>query len=140
MIGQLFGSDPTGATTAGAALAIAAVALIGYLFRFANIEADANNGTSVAHSRWATPADLVARPPKKPEGTPATRENRARLALHPSPLLGAFRDPLNRHAPPIDLRYMAADLQLLGDFGFGVITRTQEDTGFFHRLAGSTSI
>ena len=109
MIGQLFASDPTGIMTAAVALAVAAVALISYLLLFANTEGDGHDGTSVAHSRWATPDDLVARPPKKPEaqttGTPATRENRARLALHPSPLLGAFRDPLNRHAPPIDLRY-----------------------------------
>lgn len=109
MIPHFLASDPTGATTAAAILAVAAVALITSLFLFANAEAADNEFTSVAHSRWATPADLVARLPKKPEaqttGTPATRENRARLALDPSPFLGAFRDPLNRHAPPIDLRY-----------------------------------
>ena len=109
MIWQFFASDPTGVMTAAAVLVAAAVALVAYLFLFASAEAADNEFTSVAHSRWATPVDLVARPPKKPEaqttGTPATRENRARLALDPSPFLGAYRDPLNRHAPPIDLRY-----------------------------------
>ncbi len=96
-------SDVTGLTQLAAGVGLVAFVMIAGIFVFVPKDDDEREPTTVAHSRFATLLDL--RKHKITNEIPATRGNAGRLQTDDAIFLGAFRDPDDRKAPPVDLRY-----------------------------------
>jgi type IV secretion system protein VirD4 len=96
-------SDVTGLTQLATGVGLVALVMIAGIFIFVPKDDGEREPTTVAHSRFASLSDL--RKHKITNEIPATRGNAQRLQDDDAIFLGAFREPDDRKAPPVDLRY-----------------------------------